>query len=108
MSELTLYQRVLGERYQELHPLLQEVHRRNGLRAEGTFRIIRPQRWFSRLVGTVLGMPAAAENVPTVLTVTVAADTERWERQFGTYRMATWQWGWKDLLLERSGPVTFG
>ena len=54
-------------------------------------------------------MPAAAENVPTTLTVELLDNgVEKWVRSFGKFKMATWQWAWRDLLLERSGPVTFG
>ena len=36
--------------------------------AEGSFRITRPPQRFKRLLATLLGMPAAAENVPTTET----------------------------------------
>ena len=108
MDTLSLYKRVLGERYQQLHPLLQEVHSRPELHAQGSFRIIRPPHLFKRFLGSLLGMPAATENVPTILTVETVNNAEKWERSFGKFRMMTWQWSWRDLLLERSGPVTFG
>jgi hypothetical protein len=109
MEEASLYRRVLGERYQQLHPLLQEVHSQPELRAQGTFRITRPPQLFKRLLGALLGMPAAAENVPTILAVELLeSGAEKWVRSFGKFRMATWQWSWRGLLLERSGPVTFG
>ena len=105
----SLYRRVLDDRYRQLHPLLQEFHERPRGRAEGNFRIIRPPQRFNRLLGSLLGMPAAAENVPTILTVErLENGAESWVRSFGNFRMATWQWSWRDLLLERSGPVTFG
>lgn len=109
MEQLSLYRRVLGKRFQQLHPLLQELHDRPEGKAEGVFRIIRPPQLFQRLLGTLLGMPAAAENVPTTLQVQLLDNgVEKWARSFGTFRMTTWQWPWRDLLLERSGPVTFG
>jgi hypothetical protein len=109
MEKLSLYQRVLGDRYQQLHPLLQEVHSSPALLAEGSFRISRPKHWFPRFLGTILGMPAAEEDVPTTLAVqTVPDGSEKWLRNFGKFQMTTWQWAWRDLLLERSGPVTFG
>lgn len=104
----TLYRRVLGDRHQQLHPLLQEFHDRAG-KGDGVFRIIRPPHRFKRILGALLGMPAAAENVPTSLTVAVFDNgSEKWVRSFGKFRMATWQWSWQGLLMERSGPVTFG
>jgi hypothetical protein len=109
MQQPTLYRRILAERYPQLHPLLQEFHDLPGGNAEGTFRIIRPPQLFKRLLGALLGMPAAAENVPTSLSVEVFDNgSEQWVRSFGKFRMATWQWSWQNLLLERSGPVTFG
>jgi hypothetical protein len=109
MEQPNLYRRVLGERFQQLHPLLQEFHDRPVGRAEGVFRIVRPLQFHKRLLGSLLGMPAAAENVPTILTVELLAHgREKWVRFFGKFRMATWQWSWRGLLLERSGPVTFG
>jgi hypothetical protein len=109
MDTPCLYQRVLGPRHQQLHPLLQEFHDRPQGKAEGVFRINRPTQLFKRLLRALLGMPAPAENVPTTLTVEVLDNgIEKWVRSFGKFRMTTWQWCWRDLLMERSGPVTFG
>ena len=109
MEQPSLYRRVLCERYPQLHPLLQEFHDRPEGKAEGVFRIVRPPQLFKRLLGALLGMPAAAENVPTTLTVEVLGNGgEKWVRSFGKFQMATRQWSWRDLLLERSGSVTFG
>ena len=108
-DEPSLYRRVLGDRHQQLDPVLQEFHDRREAKAVGNFRFTRPPNLFKRLLGALLGMPAAAENVPTTLNVEVLVDgTEKWVRCFGPFKMATWQWSWRDLLLERSGPVTFG
>ena len=71
MEPSSLYRRVLGERYQQLHPLLQEFHDLPAGKAEGVFHITRPPSRFKRLLGALLGMPAAAENVQTILTVEV-------------------------------------
>lgn len=109
MEQLSLYRRVLGERYQQLHPLLQEFHERSNGAAEGIFRIVRPSRFFPWLLGSLLGMPAAAKDVVTILNVQrLESGTEKWIRSFGKFRMTTWQWPCRELLLERSGPVTFG
>lgn len=108
MEQTSLYRRVFGEQFQQLHPLLQKFHDRPEGKGEGVFRIVRPSRLSKRILGSLLGMPAAAENVPTVLTVTALKDAEKWDRLFGNYRMTTWQWAWGDLLLERFGSVTFG
>ncbi len=109
MEQHSLYRRVLVEHYEQLHPLLQEFHDRPAGNAEGTFRIIRPPQFYKRLLGALLGMPAAAENVPTTLTVEILGNgSEKWIRSFGKFKMATWQWSWRGLLMERSGPVTFG
>jgi hypothetical protein len=109
MAQSSLYRRVLGERYPQLHPLLQEFHDRPEGKAEGVFRIVRPPQLLKRLLGALLRMPAAAENVPTTLSVEVLSNgAEKWVRSFGKFRMATRQWSWRDLLLERSGPITFG
>lgn len=109
MEPSSLYRRVLGERYQQLHPLLQEFHDLPAGKAEGVFHITRPPSRFKRLLGALLGMPAAAENVQTILTVEVFDNgAEKWVRSFGKFKMATSQWSWRELLMERSGPVTFG
>ena len=109
MEQPSLYRRLLGDRYQQLHPLLKEFHDRPEGKAEGTFRIVRPPQFFKRLLGSLLGMPDTAKNVPTTLIVEPLGNgVEKWVRSFGNFRMATWQWTWRDLLLERSGPVTFG
>ena len=52
----SLYRRVLGDRYQQLHPLLQEFHDRPEGKAEGVFRIIRPKQLIKRpLIEEMLG-----------------------------------------------------
>jgi hypothetical protein len=52
-------------------------------------------------------MPRAGDAVPVTLRVTVERDRERWTRDFDGHRVETVQWARGDLLMERSGLVSF-
>jgi len=101
----TLYQRVLGDRFDGLEPALRRFHsaprRATG---HGRFKVIRARG----LLGVLPGLPAAGDDVAMALVVTAARGRETWLRTFGGTPVVTHQWLRDGLLMERSGPLTFG
>jgi hypothetical protein len=102
---VTLYQRVLGDRFDLLAPALRRFHSSPaGGRGRGVFKVIRPPG----LLGTLLGLPPAGDDVPMTLVVRGTPRGEKWVRTFAGIPVVTHQWCEGGLLMERSGPVTFG
>jgi hypothetical protein len=101
----TLYQRVLGDHFASLAPPLQRFHSSPGrATGHGKFKVIRPPG----LLGALPGLPMAGDDVPMRLVVTPVGRGELWERTLGTVPVVTHQWCRDGLLMERSGPITFG
>jgi hypothetical protein len=101
----TLYQRVLGDRFDSLAPALRRFHSLPGrATGQGSFKVIRPPG----LIGALLGLPPAGDDVPMRLVVTPVGGGELWERTLGGVPVVTRQWDHDGLLMERSGAITFG
>jgi Domain of unknown function (DUF4166) len=104
----SLYRRVLGPRFDLLPEVLRRFHDASGGgRAHGTLRVERATGWLRNALATLLGFPAAGNEVPVHLQVEVKGDRERWVREFGGHKLVTVQWAWDGYLMERAGPTTF-
>jgi len=105
---LTVYQRVLRERFESLHPVL---HRflgevRGGL-AVGRLRVTRSRGRLRNIIAAGLGIPPAGEY-DMRLEVSPLGDAQRWIRHFGGYALKTGQREYRGLLVEASGPASIG
>jgi hypothetical protein len=108
MTQMSLYRRVLGDRFNELPEILKRFHGcAEGGTVKGSFRVVRCGGRFRRVVAEILQMPRTGESVPICLEVIVEGDRERWVRQFADRCTATIQWADGNLLMERFGPVSF-
>ena len=58
-------------------------------------------------LASLLGLPAAGQNVSVRVEVKVEGDRERWVRQFEGRRVETVQWLHGGLLMESFGATTF-
>lgn len=105
---MTVYQRVLQERFALLSPALQRfLGAARGGRALGRLRVARGEGRLRNLVAWLLGVPAAGEcNVR--LEVSPHGDGQRWARCFGEHVLETTQGDYRGLLVESSGPGSFG
>jgi hypothetical protein len=105
----TLYQRVLGTRYTDLHPLLQTFHSQpEGAVADCRLEVIHPPGIAKTILRKLAGMPAEGLHEKTLLEVKANAKDEIWLRTIGGKKMVTRQWQHGDLLLEGVGPAVFG
>lgn len=106
----SLYQRVLGEDADGLHPHVLALHcGPSDVHATGRLRVQRGRGLAGRLVGALLGMPATGGDVPTSLWISRHEETEHWVRQFDDRRpMRSWQRaGPPQTLVEQVGPLRF-
>jgi hypothetical protein len=105
---VTVYQRVLGERFQSLHPVLQQfLGNEHGGRAFGRFRVVRPTGGIRSIVASALGLPPAGEY-GLLLEVLPTAAGQRWVRHFGKHVVETLQSEHRGQLVEASGPASLG
>jgi Domain of unknown function (DUF4166) len=98
---------VLGERYAILPDAIRRLHEPgDGLVAHGRCRIERGREIVPRLLGLVLGLPAAGEDVPVELRITVRGGVETWARRFGDRSLVSTQEGaGPGRVVERLGPL---
>jgi hypothetical protein len=106
---MSLYRRLLAERFEQLHPVLQGFHGSGReARGAGAFRVLRPPDRLRNAVAGLLGLPPAGDHVPLRLEVCPEGPAERWVRSFGGHRFVTLQSAWNGLLLEATGPACLG
>ena len=105
----TLYQRVLGERFDALHPVLRRFHSsETHIVGRGPFRVVHHPGWFRRMLLFVLRFPIKGEAVEVRLEVSPSDAGERWVRAFPGRPLVTRQTAEGGLLMERGGPLCFG
>lgn len=105
----TLYQRVLGNRFADLHPVLRRFHScPTGGTGAGRFAVIRYPGLLRRFLAFVLRLPSPGRDIATTLEVTATSTGERWVRTFGRTTLVTRQTVAGGLLIEYAGPMSFG
>jgi hypothetical protein len=105
----TLYQRVLGKRFAELHSVLRRFHSfANGGTATCRFQVLRHPGRMQTLLAKVLRLPPEQETVEARLDVVPTIAGERWQRSIGLSTFVTFQTSAGALLRERAGPMNFG
>ncbi|MDP2310949.1 MAG: DUF4166 domain-containing protein [Pseudomonadota bacterium] len=104
-SDPDLYPALVGPGWATLPAAVRAVHSVTGVApARGVVTVRRGQSLVARLVGLLLGLPAAGEGVPAELHVTAHAHGQRWARRFGGVPMVTDQAAHQGALLEFVGP----
>lgn len=111
-EEGPLYARLLGPAWHTLPEPIRRMHDLAGTRvAEGRASVERGTRLLSRIVGTIIGFPSAAESVPVRVEFQTHGSTETWTRTFGRESFSSVQFageGRSDALLcESFGPLSF-
>jgi hypothetical protein len=105
---LTVYQRVLRDRFESLHPTLRHfLGEPRGGRAVGHMQVTRAADKLRNAIAAGLGIPPAGDY-EAQLEVSPLGDTQRWIRRFGTYALETGQREYRGLLVESSGPASVG
>lgn len=103
----TLYESVLGDRFETLPPVLRRFHGRDGGSARGVLRVERGRGPIAKLAGWVMGFPPAGEAVTIELRVATQGGGEVWTRWFSNMQgraMITRQWRDGTRLVEAAGP----
>lgn len=108
----TLYQRLLGDDFADLPPVLRAFHgRRSGGRASGRVEVLRGRGPVHALLGRLLRLPPAGKETPLRLQVVVKGEREHWFRVFETDPVVTLnavQSARDGLLEETFGPMRLG
>jgi hypothetical protein len=106
-AELTLYQRVLGAKYERLSPRLRRFHAaRQEIRVEGAFSVARGASRLGNWLTDRSGFPRTAAELPVLLRVSPSPTGEIWHRIFGAHTIDSWQGQRAGLFVERFGPLS--
>lgn len=113
LIELPLYQRLLGDVWSKLPEQVREMHNfRDFKDLSGFADIERGSNIPARLIGYLLGFPAAGKAVPLTVNLSAQRGQEHWLRIFGRKKIASvlseGSGTSSALLNERMGFVTFG
>ena len=104
----TLYQRVLGENFVQLPPVLRAFHALpRGGQARGFVKVQHGRGWLRRVLARLLRLPPQGECVEVQLQVQTKKEGEIWVRHFDGVPVQTMQWQRGDLLIEKAGPLCF-
>jgi hypothetical protein len=104
----TLYARVMGDEFARLPPAVRALHLVNGdLAASGMAQVIRGKGILARLIGWIMGFPAAAEQVSVRVWMREQDGVETWRRDFGGSCFESRLARRGALLVERFGAIRF-
>lgn len=104
----TIYQRVLGDRFELLARALGRfLSEDRGGRASGRLSVTRTAGILRNLAAAVLRIPPPGEY-HLLLEVSPHAAGQRWVRHFGAHTLDTIQGDYGGLLVESSGPASIG
>jgi hypothetical protein len=107
-----LCRRILGNAYALLPQPIQVMHDlKRDLAAAGVASVERGGRLLSRLIGSIVGLPPAGEDVPVKVKFRLDEGREHWLRDFAGKTFASTQEEGQGrnarLLCERFGPINF-
>src|SRR5262249_6542914 len=102
----TVYQRVLGAKFAELHPVLRRFHSSPRGGRQGRVRVPHFPGRLKKLLIPLMRLPAAGEDLPVELVVSPKGAGELWVRAFPGWRFVSIHTARGGLLFERDGPAT--
>ncbi|MET3979548.1 hypothetical protein ABIB62_002133 [Mucilaginibacter sp. UYP25] len=98
----SLYQKFLGDAYEDLAPNLHAFHQaQTSTRALGQFKVTRGKGLINDLFGKIAQLPQSSEAAEAELILTPFANNEVWSRRLDSKRVISKQWMDGDLLVER-------
>ncbi|MGI9262613.1 MAG: DUF4166 domain-containing protein [Woeseiaceae bacterium] len=108
-----LFREILGDAWLELPPEIQELHGDKGCTSfAGSASVERGNSVLSRIIGKLIGVPAAAASIPVEVVIEPSNGKEWWTRDFSGYRFGSEYSRGKGriegLICERFGPVRIG
>ena len=104
---MSLYRHLLRDQWHAVAPAIQRMHAHDApVNASGRFRIRHGACWIARALVRLAGLPPAAEDVPTRLTITPTGNGETWLRSFHGARLVSIQRALSPgVLAERFGRL---
>ena len=109
MSEVPLFERVLGAEFSDLPGSVQAIHRRSGTRVyAGEVAVRRGRGFLAWCCASAARLPPTRDVGPLQVEIAATVEGECWTRRFGSHRMASNLWFDDGLLGERLGVLRFG
>jgi hypothetical protein len=108
-QDASLFERILGTRWNELPEELRALHEGSTTQvANGVATVVRGKGWLARLVAGLFGFPQSASDVPIRVSFQPSWTHERWTRRFGEREfhsvLSAGAGSEEGLLIERFGP----
>jgi hypothetical protein len=101
-NEKTLYQKFLGEEFEQLSPNLKEFHQsKKPVRALGEFRVTRGKNLMANVLANIAGLPGDFTSAEAELIVRPFPDKETWNRRIADKKVISKQWLENGFLVER-------
>ena len=109
-SQAPLYRQILGDTFDTLPEQVRLLHDETGPRSwSGRAQVRRGTGLLARLVGRLMGFPAAGDDIPVRVEFSPRAGAELWTRTFGGKRFSSLQAAGHGrnarLLVESFGPI---
>ena len=106
---ISVYQKVLGNEFERLSPLMQEVHGSvEKVLAFGNIDVEYGKGGFIRTMNKMNGLPPEGKNQELQLEIIRSPTNEVWKRSFNGQIFSTTQFERKGLMVEKSGLISFG
>jgi NAD(P)-dependent dehydrogenase (short-subunit alcohol dehydrogenase family) len=104
----TLYARIMGADFARLPPAVRALHLVNGdLGAEGLAEVTRGTGLLARLIGRIMGFPAAGSGIAVSVWMREEDGVETWRREFGGVGFSSHLAQRGARLIERFGAISF-
>jgi len=88
--DVSMYGRVMGSAFQELHPALQAFHSYQGTHQfKGAAQTYAPEGFLARLLGRLLGTPCVAQQGPINFELQATPTCETWIRNYPQMTMSS-------------------
>ena len=108
MAADSVFAQLLGDDFQQLAPIVAQLHRLDGPgHWQGECVIQRGRHPLARLCGWAARLPRDGQALATTVTLQRSAGQETWTRNFGGVPMRSRMWPWQGRLRERLGLVQF-
>ena len=103
---MTLYERILGEKFKELSPLVQTMHSYDSSKTlKGTVNIQRGKSFVAKLLNPLMGLPKEQKDALLMLELKAEKQEEIWKRTFGIDSFSSVQYQDAEQMVEHMGLI---